>query len=128
MAAMAKHCSERERNAADAEYDAVDLKKLEYLQEQIAQKKHLKMEGVVRSIMNFGFFVQTNDFLIDGLVHASTLTDDFYDADAKKHKFQGKRTGKYFKLGDPVTVEPIKIDLVKRQVDFRVVSQSKFSR
>ena len=73
--------------------------------------------------MPHGFFVETTDFLIDGFVSASSLTDDFYSSDAKKHKMVGKRTGKSFKLGQLVIVEPIRIDLVKRQADFKIISK-----
>jgi len=123
LAGMAKHCSLRERVAQEAEYNAIDLKKLEFLQDQIKKKKHRQLKGIIRSIMPHGFFVETTDFLIDGFVSASSLTDDFYSSDAKKHKMIGKRTGKSFKLGQLVIVEPIRIDLVKRQADFKIISK-----
>lgn len=124
LAAMAKHCSERERIAQEAEYDSIDLKKLEFLQEQIKQKKHIQMHGVIRNIMGHGFFVETSEWLIDGFVPVSTLTDDFYQSDSKRLKFTGKRTGRFFKVGQEVVVEPMRIDLAKRQVDFKVVSKT----
>ncbi len=123
LAAMAKHCSATERTAQEAEYEAIDLKKLEFLQDQMEKKKVKQMKGIIRSIMPRGFFVETLDWLIDGFVPAASLTDDFYNPDTKKIKFIGKRTGKTFQVGQMVLVEPTHIDLNKRQVDFQLVKQ-----
>lgn len=125
LAAMAKHCSATERTAQEAEYEAIDLKKLEFLLEQIKQKKVKQMKAIIRSIMPRGFFVETTEWLVDGFVPASSLTDDFYSPDTKKTKFKGQRTGKTFKVGQEIIVEPANIDLNKRQIDFKIITKKK---
>ncbi len=121
LEAIAKHCSIRERAAQEAEYEAVDLKKLEYLKEQIEKKNVSTMKAVIRTIMPRGFFVETTDWLVDGFVPASSLTDDFYEADAKKFSFVGTRSRKSYKVGQEIRVKPVNIDLSRKKIDFKIV-------
>jgi ribonuclease R len=117
---IAKHCSRTERTAGEAENEVVDLKKLQFMKHLFETKRHLKMDGVIMSIKNFGFFVETNEYLVDGLVHISSLQDDFYDIDVEKQMLIGRRRKRKFKLGQKITVMIEKVDLFKKQVDFVV--------
>lgn len=115
---IAKHCSKTERTADEAENEVVDLKKLQFMKHLFETRRGRQMDGVITSIKNFGFFVEVNEYLVDGLVHISSLQDDFYDVDFEKQMLVGRRRKRKFKLGQKVTVTIDKVDLFKRQVDF----------
>jgi len=113
---IAKHSSERERRAVDAERETDDLKKAEYMQDKIGQE----FEGVVSSVTNFGLFVELPN-TVEGLVHVSYLTDDYYHFDEKQYAMIGERTGNVFRIGDELTVRVEKVNLDERVVDFEIV-------
>jgi ribonuclease R len=118
---IADHVSATERNAADAEMESVELKKLEYFHRQLTGGTLDALPAVVSGVRNFGFFVELTDTLTRGLVHVSTLADDFYHYDATREQLVGKRTRRVIKIGDRVTVQVDRIDLFKQQIDFRLV-------
>jgi len=121
LARTADHISQTERVAADAEKESVELKKLEYFQMQLARGQLDEMEAVVCGVKNFGFFVELPDSLVQGLVHVSTLGDDFYTYDQRQERFVGRRNKRVIKVGDKLRVKVERVDLIKRQIDFRVV-------
>lgn len=123
--ALTAHCTERERNAEEAEREVVRLRKLQYFQQQLAGKKKKSFPGVIVRIRNFGFGVYLNQFLIEGLVHVSTLTDDFYRADKSGAAFHGRSRGRRFRVGDEVRVEVERVDLAAGQVDFRLAGSGR---
>ena len=108
--------SRRERIAEEAERESVDLKKVEFM------LRHLGGEftGVISSVTNFGFFVEL-DNSVEGLIHVSALTDDYYYFDEKRLVMIGKHTGETFKIGDPVKVLVAKVNVEERQIDFELV-------
>ncbi len=113
----AKHCSITEKRAEEAEREIIKLKLLRHL-EDYADKV---MKGVITGVQEYGLFVQIDEFLLDGLVHIRTLTDDFYELDRKRISLIGTRKGKVYGFGDVVRVKISKIDLLKREVDFVIV-------
>jgi ribonuclease R len=113
----AKHCSLTEKKAEEAEREIIKLKLLRHLEEH-ADKV---MKGVITGVQEYGLFVQIDEFLLDGLVHIRTLTDDFYKLDRKRISLIGTRTGKVYSFGDVVKVKITNIDLLKREVDFMIV-------
>lgn len=113
---IAKHSSERERRAVDAERETDDLKKAEYMQDKIGQE----FEGVVSSVTNFGLFVELPN-TVEGLVHVSYLTDDYYHFDETQYAMIGERTGNVFRIGDELTVRVENVNLDERVVDFEIV-------
>ncbi|GAB6138014.1 ribonuclease R [Halanaerobaculum tunisiense] len=113
---IADHCSIQERKAMDAEMESKDLKKVEYMQDEIG----IEYQGVISGIMPFGFFVELDNG-IEGLVHASTMADDYYHYHEDKHAFIGERTAKIYRLGDEVEVEVSKVDLSEREIDLELV-------
>lgn len=123
LAKIAQHISTTERNAADAEMESVELKKIEYFHRQLLEGKLDTLPAVVSGVRNFGFFVELTETLTRGLVHVSTLTDDFYHYDALREQLVGKRTRRVIKIGDPVTVQVERVDLFKRQIDFRLADE-----
>ena len=78
------------------------------------------MEAVVCTVRNFGFFVELPESLIQGLVHISTLADDFYTYDERRECLVGRRNKRVIKIGDKLRVKVDRVDIVKRQIDFRV--------
>jgi ribonuclease R len=120
LARIAEHISRTERVAADAEVESVELKKLEYFQSQLARGQRDEMDAVVCGVKNFGFFVELPESLVQGLVHISTLGDDFYVYDERRECFVGRRSRRVIRVGDRLRVRVERVDLVKRQIDFRV--------
>ncbi|SDC70088.1 MULTISPECIES: ribonuclease R [unclassified Candidatus Frackibacter] len=112
LSKAANHASIRERKAADAEMESKDLKKVEYMQ----GKEGEVYEGIISGMMSFGFFVELPNS-VEGLVHVSNLTDDYYTYHEDKQSYIGERTGNIYRLGDEVKVEVYKVNLVERQVD-----------
>ncbi|MFC0525594.1 ribonuclease R [Pontibacillus salicampi] len=113
---IARHSSERERAAVDAERETDDLKKAEYMQDKIGEE----FEGVISSVTNFGLFVELPN-TIEGLVHVSYLTDDYYHFDERSYAMIGERTGNVFRIGDELTVKCINVNIEERVVDFEIV-------
>ncbi|TYP47030.1 ribonuclease R [Thermosediminibacter litoriperuensis] len=110
---IAKHSSERERIAEEAERETVELKMAEYMAGRIGRV----YTGIISSVTPFGFFVELEN-TVEGLVHVSTLEDDFYHFDDKTITLRGERTNKVFKIGNRVKVKVIKVNKNDRQIDF----------
>ncbi|MFV0337057.1 MAG: ribonuclease R [Chthoniobacterales bacterium] len=118
---MADHISTTERNAADAEREAVKLKKLEFFQNQLASQKGEVFKARILEVRNFGMFVELPDYIVSGLVHVSSLDDDFYLFDPSRAQFKGRKTKKTYRAGQEVEVIVESVDIFKQQIDFRVV-------
>ncbi|OCL25402.1 ribonuclease R [Orenia metallireducens] len=112
----ADHSSVQERRAMDAEYESLDLKKVEYMEDKVGNQ----YEGIISSVMSFGFFVEL-DNTVEGLVHVSAMRDDYYHYYEDKHAFIGERTGNSYQLGDKVKVKLVKVNLEDKQIDFDLV-------
>lgn len=121
----ALHYSETERAAEKAEREMVLLRKLQFFQRQLKEKEGAVFEGVITGIKNFGIKVYINQYLIGGLVHVSTLTDDFYRPDRSRTALMGRRTKRKFRIGDLIRVRVGEVDMIKRQVDFIIFPAEK---
>lgn len=110
---IAKHSSERERIAEEAERETVELKMVEYMAEKVGEV----FVGIISSVTPFGFFVELEN-TVEGLVHVSTLEDDFYRFDEKSITLRGERTKKVFRIGDRVRVKLARVNKDERQIDF----------
>ncbi len=120
IASIAEHISRTERNAADAEIDATQMKKLEFFQRQLAGRRPQIFSATVVDVRNYGLMVELPDALLTGLVHVSSLTDDFYLFEPARRQLIGRRSRKRFRIGDDVSVSVARVDLFKRQVDFAI--------
>ena len=118
--AMAKHISDTERNAADAEIESVRLKKLQFFQQQLDERKPQVFRAAIMDVRNFGLLVELPDALVTGVVHVSTLEDDFYRFDAAQRRLIGRRTNKRYKVGDQIKVFVARVDTFKQQIDFAI--------
>lgn len=117
---LAEHCSITERVADEAEDESKKLKILEYFRDQLNRRKLDVFDAVITDVRNYGMFVELTETLTFGLVHVSTLDDDFYGYDDTRKRFIGKRTRKMYRAGDKVKVEVARVDMFKRQIDFRI--------
>jgi ribonuclease R len=123
IAAIAEHISETERVAADAEMDGVKMKKLEFFQRQLDARDPQVFQATVLEVKNFGLVVELPDVLITGLVHVSSLTDDFYAFDPSQRRLIGRQSRRRFSVGDELKVYVARVDVFKRQVDFAIADQ-----
>lgn len=128
MAALAQHISDTERNAADAEIEAVKMKTLEFFQRQLDEHHPQVFEASIVDVRNFGLMVELPEALITGLIHVSSLTDDFYSFDPVQRQLMGRRSRKRFKVGDRVRVFVARVDIFKRQIDFALADERKRPR
>ena len=113
-----KHTSERERHAMDAEREMVGLKKAQFMMNKIGEE----FTGFINSLANFGFFVELDNYFIEGLVKLSSLGDDDYDYYEKEYVIKGRRHGRKFRLGDNVRVKVVRINAFRSEIDFELVS------
>ena len=120
IASIAEHISATERNAADAEIDAAQMKKLEFFQRQLDQRNPQIFRAAIVDVRNYGLMVELPDALITGLIHVSSLTDDFYLFEPARRQLIGRRSRKRFKIGDELSVFVARVDTFKRQIDFAI--------
>jgi len=118
LQALGEHCSKTERRAELAERELIKVKLLTYMNERLGTE----MGAIVTGVADYGFFAQAEDLPVEGLVHISTLTDDYYYYDEATHSLTGRRTQRRYRLGDKVKVKVVRVDLQRRQLDFRVLA------
>ena len=116
LVALGDHCSKMERRAEIAERELVKLKLLQYLSTRLGEQ----LDAVITGVADYGFFAQAERFPAEGLIHVSSLTDDFYQFDQDAHTLFGTRRGRRFRLGDRVRVIVARVDLQRRMLDFRL--------
>ncbi|MSR31638.1 MAG: ribonuclease R [Gemmataceae bacterium] len=117
LAFLGEHCSAMERRAELAERELTKIKLLDFLSTRVGEKH----PAVITGVAEYGFFAQLTILPVEGLVHISNLNDDYYRYEAESHSLTGNRLGRRFRLGDEVQVEIARVDLQKRQLDFRPV-------
>ncbi len=117
----ADHISETERNSADAERDSKEVKLYAFLKSQLTTGQLQTYPGLVTDVRNFGFFVDVPSLGMSGLVHLSSLQDDFFVLEPTRNHLIGRRTRRVIKLGDKLAVQVYKVDSFKKQVDFQLV-------
>lgn len=110
----AAHCSRRERTAMEAERDVVAMLKVRFMEDKIGET----YDGIITGVTNFGFFVQLREFFVEGLVHISSLGDDYYHYIENRHCLRGERKKKIFRIGDNVKVRVDRVDRDRKRVDF----------
>lgn len=120
MVALGDHCSMTERRADEAVRDAEDWLKCEFMLDRVGEA----FDGLITGVASFGFFVELQSIYAQGLVHVSSLANDYYHFDAPKHRLVGERSGQTFRLADPVRVRVVRVDLDDRKIDFELVDAS----
>jgi ribonuclease R len=110
---VARHTSERERRADDAERELVQWKKVRFMADKVGDE----FSGYITGVTSFGLF----EHFVEGLVHISTMADDYYRFVERAHILRGENTGRVYRLGDRVQVQVVKVDMERRQVDLGLV-------
>ena len=117
MENLGQSCSTAERRADAASYSVLDWLKCEYMQDRVGDE----FTGTVSSVTSFGLFVELNDIYIEGLVHITELSNDYYHFDPVHHVLEGERTRKTYRLGDSVEVKLVRVDLDDKKIDLQMV-------
>ena len=110
---IARHTSERERRANDAERELVQWKKVRFMADKVGDE----FEGYVTGVSAFGLYIELIEHFVEGMVHVSTMADDYYRFVERAHVLRGEKNGRVYRLGDRVTVQVIRVDLERRQID-----------
>jgi ribonuclease R len=110
---VGRHTSDMERRAADAEREILQWKKVRFM----ADKAGDVFDGYITGVAPFGMFVELVDHYVEGLVHVSTMADDYYRYREQQHTLFGENTKKTYRLGDRVSVQIIRVDMERRQID-----------
>ncbi len=110
---VARHTSERERRANDAERELVQWKKVRFMTDKVGDVFH----GYITGVSAFGLFIELVEHFVEGMVHVSTMADDYYRFVERAHVLRGEKNGRVYRLGDRVEVQVIRVDLERRQID-----------
>jgi ribonuclease R len=114
---LCNHSSKMERLAAEAERASVKYKQVEYMSDKTGRE----FEGVISGVTEWGIYVEIIENQCEGMIHIRELGDDYYEYDEENYCIKGRSTGKVYTLGDRVTIEVVKADLQKKQLDYRLV-------
>ncbi len=110
---LGEHCSTAERRADEATRDAIAWLKCEYMLDKIGDR----YEGVISSVTPFGLFVELKEIYVEGLVHVTSLKDDYYHFDPMRHRLTGERSGVVYRLAQAVRVQLTRVDLDEKKID-----------
>ncbi len=124
MIILGEHCSANERRADDATRDVTNWLKCEYMMDKIGED----FSGVISSVTSFGLFVELNDIYVEGLVHISSLGQDFFHFDPLSHQLKGEQSNTRYRLGDTLKVKVMRVDLDEKKIDFALVSAPQKTR
>ena len=114
-----KHVSSQEQLAANAERASIKYKEVEYMGARLGNV----YEGKISGVTEWGVYVEVNETHCEGMISVHDLDDDFYEFDEKNYMIRGRRRGKKYQLGDPVTIQVARADLIKKQLDFVLVDK-----
>jgi ribonuclease R len=114
---IAKHGSEMERRADEAERELLQWKKVRFMADKVGDE----YEGFITGVAPFGLFIELSEHYVEGLVHVSSMADDYYRFVEQQHVLRGENTKKVYRLGDKVVVQVVRVDMERRQVDLGLV-------
>jgi len=124
ISSVISHLNDREKVAEDAEEDLDGLKKAEMMKERTGQV----FNGLITGVQSYGFFVQIDNLLVEGLVHVSSLKDDWYEYRASHSCLVGRKNHIAYRLGDTVQVEVKSVDYYRQQIDLATVGGGSIAR
>jgi ribonuclease R len=113
LAVLAEHCSRTERRAEAAERELIKIKLLAHLEGRVGEEFH----AVIIGVEDFGLFCQLVELPVEGLLHVTSLGDDFYYLESETHTLVGRRGGRRFRLGDRLEVRVARVDVDRRELD-----------
>ena len=121
LESVASHCSFRERNAEEAEREVVAGLKVRFMEKKVDQA----FDGYITGVTGYGFFVEIENFFIEGMIHVSSLEDDYYVFYEKDHLLKGMRKGRVYRLGDKVRVRVAGVNEERGWIDFQILKKYK---
>jgi ribonuclease R len=110
---IGRHTSERERRANDAERELVQWKKVRFMADKVGDE----FDGYITGVSAFGLYIELVEHFVEGMVHVSTMADDYYRFVERAHVLRGEKNGRVYRLGDRVSVQVIRVDTERRQID-----------
>jgi len=114
---LARHTSEMERRAEEAERELLQWKKVKFMADKVGDE----FEGYVTGVSAFGLFIELIEHFVEGLVHVSTMADDYYRFMENGHMLYGEQTRKTYRLGDKLKVQVVRVNMELRQIDLGLV-------
>ncbi len=114
---VARQTSEKERRADEAERELLQWKKVRFMADKVGDEYH----GHITGVAPFGLFVELIEHYVEGLVHISSMADDYYRFVEQQHTLRGENTKRIYRLGDRVQVQVVRVDMERRQVDLGLV-------
>lgn len=121
---LGEHFSMTERRADDATREALTWLKCEYMLDKVGEE----FDGIITGVTGFGIFVELNDIYVEGLVHITAFSGDYFEYDAIHHRLIGTRTRKIYRIGDPLKIRVAHVNLENKQIDFELVGQAEKSQ
>jgi ribonuclease R len=116
MIKYGEQSTQQEMRAEEAERELVDIKKAQYMQQFIGEE----FTARISSILSFGFFVEL-DNTVEGLVHISSIADDYYEFNDRNYTLVGRHGGRKFAIGDQVRVQLVRVDVDEAKIDFELL-------
>jgi ribonuclease R len=113
---LCEHSSKMERLATEAERASIKYKQVEFMSDKIG----MEFEGIISGVTEWGLYVEIIENQCEGMINVRDLDDDYYDYDEENYCMKGRSNGKVYTLGDKVTIEVVKADLQKKQIDYRL--------
>jgi ribonuclease R len=113
-----KHSTQMEIRASEAERASVKYKQVEFLQDKIGEI----YDGIISGVTEWGLYVEIIENKCEGMVRLRDIEDDFYEFDETNYCVIGSRTKRKYQLGDTVKIQVAKADLVRKQLDFRLIN------
>jgi ribonuclease R len=117
MDKLCEQCSHRSRRAEEAERDVNERLKAFFMEQHIGDV----FKGQVTGVTSFGLFVELTRNHVSGLVHITSLPNDYYHFDPVVHRLTGDRTGKVYQLAQKVSVKVMAVNVDERKIDFEIV-------
>lgn len=121
MLYFGEHCSMTERRADEASGDVINWLKCDFMKNHLGEQ----FSGKITNVVSFGFFVRLDELFIDGLVHVSSLENDYYQFDPVSQRLIGESSGQVYRLGDSVDIRVDAVNMEEKKIDFSLLSTSK---
>lgn len=118
---LGEQCSMTERRADDATREVADWLKCEYMQDHLGSE----FDGVISTVTNFGLFVRLTELYIEGLVHVTSLKNDYYHFDSERHLLIGEHSRQTYRMGDLLKVKVAAVNLEARKIDLTIAGEIK---
>ncbi|MCP5410394.1 MAG: VacB/RNase II family 3'-5' exoribonuclease, partial [Chromatiaceae bacterium] len=112
--ALGEHCSTTERRADEATRDVEAWLKCEYMMDKLGES----FDGIITGVTSFGLFVELDEIYVEGLVHITSLDHDYFHFDPVGHRLSGERSGRVYRLGDPIRIKVAAVSLDEKKIDF----------